>query len=319
MRATERGLNGMAGFLPMDDRGRRSAPERGVALLIAIWLTLAVSVLAMGAARETRTTVRIAANEVAAAQARAAAEAGIERMALALAAQSRGLAAAPPGQAAFGLSPSAAGAEAPVFDPRAPLRLDGALYRWRFGEATVLLSAQAERGKLDLNAGDDALLAPLLAAIGAPAPDRIAEEILAARGRDGRGGGVSWRLDPRPFESVADAAHLPSVSSELFARLAPLVTVASGRVEPDPGVAPDPLYRALPLSEDERRRIDARRALAPAAWTLAAPEVFTLRARAETQGGAAVEASALVEIDPESDRPIRVIARPAPRRAAASG
>ncbi|MGF1552564.1 MAG: hypothetical protein ACFBWO_08700, partial [Paracoccaceae bacterium] len=69
---------------------RAPARDRGIALFTAIWVGMAVSGGALGVARETRTSATIAHNEARAAEAAAAAEAGLVRLALALAAEAGG-------------------------------------------------------------------------------------------------------------------------------------------------------------------------------------------------------------------------------------
>ncbi|MCG8443910.1 MAG: hypothetical protein MI723_19075, partial [Caulobacterales bacterium] len=188
----------------------RAGRDRGIALIAAVWWTLIVSMLALGVARETRTVVKIAANEVIAAETRAAAEAGITALTLALAAEARGRAAP--------LSSPARSRAHPPLAGDVPLALDGRPYSWAFQGAELTLSARAERGKYDLNTGDPALLRPLLAAADIADPERVAADILAERrrGRDGRS--ISWRLGDQGFDGVGELAGLPSLSRDAFER-----------------------------------------------------------------------------------------------------
>ncbi len=277
--------------------------ERGVALFTAVWLTLAISVLAIGVARESRTAVAITANEIAAARAAQAAEAGLARLMLTVLAEAEGL----PLPVDAEERAYARGAE-PI--GRGPFPLDGRPVAWARADAVVILRAEAERGKYDLNAGRPALLARILAAAGAPEPARLAEAMLDRRRRD-LSLGVSWRLDDREIASLDDVARLPGVDRALRDRLAPLVTVWSDRVDPDPATAPAALYAVLPLSEAARTLAEEARA-ARRYETDGDAEMYTLRVRARLADGTAAEASALVEIDPGGAPPLRIVARPAP-------
>ncbi len=281
----------------------RLRDDRGVALFTAVWLTLAISVLAIGVARESRTTVAITANELAAARATQAAEAGLARLALTVLAEASGLTLPVNAEErAFveGVEPLG----------QAPLPLDGRPVAWAYGEARVILRAEAERGKYDLNAGRPSMMARVLAVAGAAEPERLAERMLARRKRDLRRG-VAWRLDDREITGLDILARLPGVDRGLLARLAPLVTVHSDLVDPDPSTAPAALYAALPLSEADRTLAEEARA-ARRNRTDGDPEAYTLRARAWLPDGTAAEASVVMEIDPGYDRPLRVIAKPAP-------
>ena len=280
--------------------------DRGVALLAAVWWTLIIAMLAVAASRETRTLAVIAANERLAAQNRAAADAGIAAAALALAAEARGLPVRVPAA-----SPALADGSAPVLGRAgAAIPIDGRPLRWSHGEAAVTLTIMAERGRYDLNAGDPALLPAVLAAAGVRDRDAAAAQILARRqrGRDGRS--IPWRIGDPGFAGPGELGGLPALSRAEIARLTPLVTTVSRRAAPDPALAPEALYRALPLDPDTRRRLDAVRAGPPGPPVLAGPEAFTITAVAVQPGGGRVEVSARLEVRPDGAPAVRPAVRP---------
>ena len=292
------------------------ARRRGIALLAAVFLTAAISALALSAARENRTTAQVAGNEAAAARAMRAAEAGLERMALALAREARGA------EAPLGREERPHTGDGAPLPNAAPVGRDGRPYRWRFGEAEVILTAQSETGKFDLIAGDAAQLPPLLTALGAPElgvdPQAAASVILAARRRDGLG--PSWRLGWRPLGDMSELERLDELPATLRARLAAVATSWARRKSSDPLTAPDAVYRTLPMTDEEREAWDAARAGPPPEWRPQAPEVVTLTAVARFPGGATAQAAALVEISPSPRDPaIKVIAKPRPTFSAALG
>ncbi|MEO0820407.1 MAG: hypothetical protein AAF074_08275 [Pseudomonadota bacterium] len=280
--------------------GRRR--ERGIALFAAIWLVMALSALALSVTRETQTLTRVAANELAAARAAAAAEAGLARLGLGLAAAARGVSVSVP-------ATKRAGQGRALPRPGEALRLDGTPYAWAYEDAAVTLSVQAERGKLDLATGEQALLFALLARLAPDRAERLATEIVVARERDGTSRGMSWRLEAGDMQSLEDLARLPAASPEIMARLDGLVSTGTGRAEPDPLTAPEAIFRLLDLDEDTRRRLAALRRRAQPVLLGREPERFTLRAVARLPGGITVERAALVEIAAGRDDALRLIER----------
>lgn len=285
-------------------------PERGVALFAAIWLAMIVAALSLGASRESRVFVRVADNETAALDARLLAEAGVTRTALALAAQAAGESVPMTGSERLpGPATTVQGGAARWLDGSQPLRVDGAPYAWAHRGALVRVRAQAEAGKLDLNQGDGALLEALLAEAGVDDPRAARAAIERVRAPAGGVGRLSWRLQARPFNSVAELAAQPGITPRAYRRLAPWLTVWSGLARPDPLTAPEPVFAVLPLTRDARQRLRARRQAPSEPLTLTQPAHFTIIAEAEGPGGASAVAEALVEIAPRGPRRVRFIDR----------
>ena len=122
-------LGSEAGSAP----GRQVLPcaQRGVALILVLWLTVLLTVIAAGFAYSMRTEALAARNAVALAQARALADGAISRVAFEL------------------------------MRPRTVAETwasDGAVHYWEEGGATIAANAVDESGKIDLNAASDALL-----------------------------------------------------------------------------------------------------------------------------------------------------------------
>lgn len=281
--------------------GRRR--DRGVALLFAIWMIMLVSLLALGAARESRDLVREAARETANARARALAEAGVARMALALAAEARGV----PVPAGAGES-GAWRADAPPLGAEArPLRLDGGAYLWRRGAAEITLTAAAERGRVDLNKAEPATLAALFRALGLRAA--LVEEIERARAPNRRR--AAWRLGERPFETVSDLLRLTSLTPAELDRAAPYLTTEGGTLEPDPRFMSEALLALTPMDAARRADLISERRRG-AAWRPQEAEVVRVTAEARAPDGGVGRAEALVAIAPRESAPILRIA-PAPR------
>jgi len=134
----------------------------------------------------------------------------------------------------------------------------------------VSVSIRPETGKIDLNRAPPALLRGLVqsAAVNLQVdPDRIADAILDWRDRDSnpraRGAedpayaraGRPYGARDGPFVTVEELNQVLGMNAELYRRLAPALTVSSGRPAIDPGSASRLVLRAVPGLSLER--IDA--------------------------------------------------------------
>ncbi|WP_426413266.1 hypothetical protein [Bradyrhizobium ganzhouense] len=169
------------------------------------------------------------------------------------------------------------------------------------GGELVEITVTEEVGKVDLNAASPQTLTKLFGALtgNRPAGDRIAGAILSYRS----GAATSGRpgpTQPKPtaFQSILQLGSVPGVTPELFRAALPLVTVRTGRIEPAPTAAPEPLRQALGLQ------------------TNAAPPVtdapirntgeITIRADVSDGGHARFIREALVSLQPANGRPFTV-------------
>ncbi len=288
------------------DEGR----ERGVALLLVIWIMALLSVVALAITRDARTGARLARNLVASAQAQALADGGVWW--------------------------ALARMEDPK--PEAHLRTDGTPYRTALGGAPIAVSVEDEGGKIDLNQGDPELLAGLFRALGydGRAADGMAAAIAAFRedwqDRFARHGASALPGTPAaasdhevPFDTLEDLRRVPAIYPERYRRIAPFLTVNSGSSRVNPRTARREVLLALPGIEpgsvDEF--LAARRAgggeagpgsgastLAAAARYLvwSAPQIVTIRSLARLADGTSFLREAQVDLRGEGSRPFRVLA-----------
>ncbi len=176
-------------------------------------------------------------------------------------------------------------------DPQRRWIPDGREYRWRFGDADIALRIVDEQGKVDLDMADAGLLAALLRQLGTEPQDavRIAGAIVDWRDADALtqpGGGAEapdyaaagrdYGPANLPFESVAEVEQVLGVTPPLYARLAPLVTVYSGRAVPDPAYAPAAVRAATGLPA------------VPAGPLASGSGTYSIESRASVRGRAAV-------------------------------
>ena len=222
--------------------------QRGMVLVIVLWIITLLAVMAGGFAYSMRIETRLATSAVERAQARALAEAG---MAYALAWQ---------------LDPDAQKQWPPNGDPR----------EWAFGGGRMRIEVTNASGLVNLNNAGPDLLKALLAGAGVDAGerDRLAEAIQDWRdpddqpmphGAEGPEYRAAGQLGPKNanFESVEELGQVLGVTRELQERLASATTVFSYESAVNPELAPARVLRALGL--DERTVADYVEARARAA------------------------------------------------------
>jgi general secretion pathway protein K len=203
--------------------GRRSN-ERGIALVSVLLGLALLGVIATSFLRDTRTATTIARNLVQNAKAEALADAGVER-------------------AMLGLLDA---------DRKTAWRADGRAYELRLGEGTVRIRLQDEAGKVDVNRAPERLLRRLFLAVGLAedAASTLVDGIMAFRrqrsAERSEGSGSADRSETPAFESLDELMRLPGMQEDMRERLAPYLTVYSGRERVDPAVAPPLLLQILP-------------------------------------------------------------------------
>lgn len=263
-------------------------PERGVALLLVLWVMALLAVIAVAVTADVRADLKIARNRVDSAQARALAEGGvwwgIERL---------------------------ADAEA-----RKTLRVDGTPYTVSLDGRDIAVAIENEGGKLDINAASADMFERLFIAAGLPR-DHAARLALAIE--DYRASFRSRRPNARPFAAIEEIRRVPGLGPQAYARIAHFLTVATGEARVNPLTAPREVLSAMPgmtprLMDDyfARRNTPAAAADQPPGdlidyLTWRATEVVTVRATARGAGGAAYVREAVVTLADET-HPYRILA-----------
>ncbi|HEY0503559.1 MAG TPA: type II secretion system minor pseudopilin GspK [Lysobacter sp.] len=218
--------------------GHVPSRQHGTALILVLWLIVLLTALVGGFALAARTENLQARVLVRGLVASGAARAGLE-YAVARIAQT---------------------------DPRLQWRPDGRAYRWRYADADVEVKVIDENGKLDLNQADPVLLAALLQGAGAEASQaaRLAAAIVdwrdsdpltqpagGAEDADYAAANLPYGAKDAEFESVAELQQVLGMTPALYARIAPHVTVYSGRVRPDPAFASAQVLNALGMDGEQ--------------------------------------------------------------------
>ncbi|GAB3307550.1 type II secretion system minor pseudopilin [Luteimonas notoginsengisoli] len=222
--------------------------ERGVALLLVLWLTMllagVVGAFALTAQMEKLQGRTLSRGVVAEQAARAGVEYALTRLT--------------------------------ESDPRLRWQPDGRRYDWLFGGARVRIEVVDESGKVDLNAADVDLLTRLFAVLGVDQAEAgsIAAAIADWRDSDDltqpQGGaedpayasaGLPWGAKDAPFDTVAEVEQVLGMTPAIYARVAPLLTIYSGQGRPDPQFAAAEVLQAL--GEDPAPILARRNARTP--------------------------------------------------------
>lgn len=146
--------------------------------------------------------------------------------------------------------------------PERRWRPDGQPYPWRYAGVEVEVRIVDESGKLDLNQTDAGVLAGLLEALGSdPAdaarlaaaiidwrdPDPLTQPAGGAEDPDYASAGRPYGAKDAAFEGIAELEQVLGFTPQLYALVAPNVTVHSGLPRPQPEFAPAPVLEAIGL------------------------------------------------------------------------
>jgi general secretion pathway protein K len=280
------------------------ARQRGVALVMVIWVSVVLGVIAASFILERRTETLVILNSITLARLQAAANAGVSR----------------------------AVAEAYRNDPNAEdaWKRDGAPHDWRFEGVAVRVEMRDETAKIDINTASEALLRGLLLSLGLPEEEatRLLDTILdwrdadtlkrpnGAEEPDYRAAGLAYKPGNAPFQAIEELQLVLGMRPELYRRLVPLITVHSRQPGINPLVASREVLLAVPgltgeIVDDYIARRDAALAAGQppptlpqaGAFATGMSSVLNVRSLARLEDGTSFEREAVA------------LLRPVPRRA----
>ena len=252
--------------------------QSGVALILVLWITVLLTVIASGFAYSMRTEALAARNAVALAQARSLADGAVSRVAFEL------------------MRPRTA---------TETWQADGAVHYWEEDGTSIAANALDESGKIDLNTASDVLLRNLFQTAGGADADTAARLVDAigdwkdaddlrrpqgAEAPEYQAAGLSYKPANAPFETVADLQRVLGMTAALYAAVADNLTVFSRQPGVNPAYASRNVLLALPNATSEvvdgyiAQRNDAlaqRRPLPPFPIAAGAGQVNVWRIRAE--------------------------------------
>ena len=294
-----------SGILSIGNSDRQS----GIALVVVLWGLVLIAIIAASIAAGTRTDIQMAFNVSENAKARALAEAGVNRAALAL------------------LETQAENR----------WRADGTVYPYAFGGGKIRISIHDEGGKIDLNKGRDEHLRRLFVLVGldqdassalvdAIADFRDADDLTRLNGaedRDYRAAGLSHEAKDAPFEAAEELRLVLGTTPEIYENVRPFVTVYSGRQQIDLTTAPPEVILSVPgVDEAEveaylKARAETDGAIPTSAlpipsaerqsFALSGGKVVTVQAEAHSQGGSVFVREAVLRILRQSDKAYEIL------------
>jgi general secretion pathway protein K len=212
--------------------------QSGIALVLALWLTVLLTVIASGFAFSMRSEALATRNAVSLAQARAIADGAVERTAFEL------------------MRPRVADT----------WTFDGQAHRWTEGDATVVAVAVDEAAKIDINAAPDLLLKNMLMNIGGleePSAAALVDAIVDWRDPDDlrrpngaelpeyRAANSKYVPANAPFETIGEAARVLGMTPAVFRRIAAVITVYSRQPGVNAATAARDVLLALPNTTAE--------------------------------------------------------------------
>jgi general secretion pathway protein K len=283
-----------------------ASKQSGVALILVLWITILLTVIASGFAYSMRTEALAARNAIAVAQARALADGAVSRVTFEL------------------------------MRPRGPLetwQADGAVHYWQEDGATIAANVVDESGKIDLNTASDALLRNLFqtaAGVDADTATRLVDAIgdwkdaddlkrpQGAEAADYKAAGLSYTPANAPFETVAELQRVLGMTPAVFAAVADSLTVFSRQPGVNPAYASRAVLLALPNATPEvvdayiAQRNDAlAQHLAPPAFPIAAGaspvNVWRIRAEVTTADGSSFVRDAVLRPGGDTARPVTTL------------
>jgi general secretion pathway protein K len=217
--------------------------ERGVALLLVLWVIALLTIIAVALTGTQRTETALAANEVDSARFRALADAAIDYAMLNLM--------VPPITTQGRDNQDAT-------DPNlwAP---DGTPHAWSMGGTTLQVTVYNEASRIDLNQAPRDLLVRLLNAAGVPqdSVDSLADAIMdwrdpdnirspnGAEDSDYEAAGLPYGAKNGPFDCVEELQQVMGFTRQIYRLVAPALTVATGSPQVDQQFASDLVVAAL--------------------------------------------------------------------------
>jgi len=210
--------------------------QKGIALVIVLWMLALLTIMATGYSRMMRTETMLTANLVRSAQASALAEAGINQAIIEL------------------FKPA----------PEKIWKADGTNYEYQLNDQIINVKIQSEIGKIDLNSARSELLIGLLQSVDVPEEDAfsLVQAILDWRDKDNltrnsgaedadyENAGLDYGAKDGAFNSIDELLLVKGFTSVLYRKIRPALTVYSHKAGIDPQSAPREALLAIPSIDE---------------------------------------------------------------------
>lgn len=289
------------------------AAQRGVALVLVIWLATLLAVVASSFLFASHSDALVVRNSLSMARAEAIAESAVHR-------------------ALFELYR--------IDNAPDTWRRDGSPHDWSFDGAAVRIELRDESAKIDVNTASDNLLRGLLVSAGLAdeEADRLLDALLdwrdpdktqrlhGAEEADYQAAGLAWTPANAPFQAIEELQLVLGMRPEIYRRIAPLLTVHSRQTGVTTQAASREVLLAIPgITPEVADAYIARRTEAaangqpapafPEAGQYASPPsstVAAIRAEVRLDDGTAFVREAVALLRPAPRRPVTFLAWRAP-------
>ena len=282
-----------SGYRPLPGMAAGAGRQRGVVLVVVLWLVVLLTVIGSSHARNMRIETTLAFNHVGTAKARAMAEAGISRAIM----------------------------ELFVSDTATRWQFNGTAYPIQLDSGSVNIAIRDASGLLDLNRAGPVQLGAVLAAAGAEEADsqQLVDAILDWRDKDQlrrlhgaedddyRHAGLDWGSRDGLFASVDELRYILGMTHELFERLVPYLTVHSSQNDVNLKYAPAWLFTVLTNTEREPTETPLADDTQPAG-------PFHITAWATSNSGARASVEAVLRIARTGEEPYTILSWHEPAR-----
>jgi general secretion pathway protein K len=223
------------------------ASQRGVALIIVIWIATLLTLVASSFIHAMKSDVQIVGNGVQRAKLDAAATAGVQRATLEF-------------------------FKPPQIQGRWPT--DGSVTHWDYQGTAMAITITDESAKIDINVAPDALLKGLLLSKGVLEVDagaltdaiidwRDVDSLRRPKGAEDseyEAAGLTYKPANAPFQSIEELKLVLGMTQNLFDQLVPIITIYSRQPGLNSQIASREALRALPgVSEAQIDEFLARR------------------------------------------------------------
>jgi general secretion pathway protein K len=283
--------------------------QRGVALVLVIWVAVLLMVIASSFIVERRTEALVVMNSMSMARAEAAADAGVHR-------------------AVYEMYRADNGADM--------WKRDGTVYPWGFDGVPVKVEIRDESAKIDINTAAEPLLRGLLLASGLADDEaaKLLDAILDWRDVDSlkrpngaeepeyQAAGLPYKPANAPFQAIEELQLVLGMRPEIYRRIAPSITVFSRQNGVNPQLATRDVLLSIPgvgsdVVDDYIARREAARAAGqplppfPAAGGSVASGytmVATIRSEARLEDGTIFAREAVAVLRPAPRKPVTFLA-----------